>query len=72
MLQIPLIKYIFSSLAAFMLFRQAHRLTVAAVAAVVVPVRVRGVEDAEVRVVLVVLLTRPQPKVGGGRGDEAH
>ena len=55
------------------LFRQAHRLKVAAAAAVVVvPVRVRGGEDAAVRVVLAVLLTRPQPKCRAGRGDESH
>lgn len=44
----------------------------AAVAVVVVTARVRGVEVTVVRVVLTALLTRPQPKRVGGRGDKAH
>ena len=55
-----------------MLFRQAHRLTVVEAAVVVAPGSARGVEAAEVRVALAVLLTRPQPKRIVGRGDESH
>ena len=45
-----------------MLFRQAHRLNAAVGAGADALARVRGVEDADVRVVLVDLLTRPQGK----------
>ena len=52
------------------LFRQAHRMTVAVLAAAAVPVRAPIGEQAAVRAVLAALLTGPNPKRQGGRGDK--